>query len=362
MDRSGSRIQIGATLAASAALAGCGEPLSNRLFEEDEQFAKAVPERQDVRTEHPAAEDGGDAPAGESAARDVGDEAVLPPLARDVSIAVNGFVFQVLLSVDWLRDQDVTSRGENSRIWGPYEYEAADVPASLRLRVERSAGETGGGEPAGGADSESARDPRGTFAYAVQVAEGLPEEIGADASWASVVEGEFTRDGERELRDGCGSFVYDGEVLYPFLEADLGGVATVEHCRHGRVLVLRVGFENWPLPDGFSFDSTYFYERGPLGGGVFEYRYEADVVPQDGDGVLETVVTRARWLPSRAGRGDFTVRGGTVGPVGIPGGECWDGELLRTWWSVDPAGEAFDEEEGSEEDCPLEREGPREIE
>ena len=296
-------------------LAGCGDPLSNGLFEEDALYSAALPLEEDVVTDHPRA-DGGDE------ARDVGDVALLPPLARAVSGETNAAALRYLGLVDWILAQPITTRERDRRTWGPIER----AEGFGRLVVERS---------------EDA-----LFDYRV--------EASADGeAWSTLMEGEFLR-GE-SLRDGQGVFTVHGDVLGVLLGSEGAGTMDVEHSRLGGGTSLRVLRTAWSLDGAEPRDVDYFFERSTEGAGVFEHRALADVV--DG-GLPETLATRAHWGRRGLGRADFRAVGGDL-PTPVRGTECWDVELARTFWRLElPAG---DETEGEEADCPFERQDPREL-
>lgn len=294
-------------------LAGCGDPLSNRLFEEDALFAAALPTARDLATEHPE--------SAQEGARGIGDEALLPPQARGVALQANGAVAGFLGAVLDTLDTPVSERSDDRRVWGPVERDEGQI----RLVVTRASD--------------------GAFDYAVEV------EVGA--GWEVMAEGSFSA-GEVE-GDGEAAFVLRGDRLAALLGRVGGGLLEVEHLREGRATVLRATRTAWTLGEGPPRDVDIYFERPAIGGGVFEHRVEVDL----GEGAsLEVLATRARWGPGGRGRSDFAARGGDL-PVPVAGTECWDEELLRTFWRLELPGGP--EEEGVETDCGFSREDPREL-
>lgn len=304
-------------------LAGCGDPLSNGLFDEDDLFTEALPQESDLQ--HSAPE------AGEpDEERAVGDEAFMPRTARDVATSINGSVYQLLSTLDDVRSLPITTRERDRRIWGPYPW----LDGSVRMTVERSA--------------------EALFAYRVESAAEAPD---ADISaWYTLMDGEFLR-GE-SLRDGDGSFEFDAE-LWNVLHGELGGGRlAVVHSRAGEDVTLRVAFSDWLDEQGGRNELRYFFRRLPPGGGVFEYRTPADIVGGP-DSVPERWTVRVRWLRGGAGRADFLIRAGDLGDGEFRGTECWDRELRVVYYDVD--GDEL-EADGAEASCPFTREDPREIE
>ena len=309
-------------LIVAVGLAGCD--LSNRLFEEDALFLRAVPTVEDVTVEHPGAEDAEDA---EDAAR--GDDEIpaqIPPQARMVAEDVNGTVFWFLGVLDWIMDQPITTRTEHSRVWGPFEPEAGSS-AWYRLTVERNPD-----------------NPR-FFSYSI---DGSAD---GEGGWEPVLFGEFARGGGDLLREGIGNFCWDADAQADLEEDGGGGLMCVEHVRTDDKIRLHVVFHDWLQPDGQRTRFSYFFAHREGGGGVLEYRTEADFVG-DGDGLRELSETRVRWTRQGPGRADFLLSGGTLDVAGgeVSGSECWDGRFVQTWWLVEGVGEFF-EGRGSEDTC-----------
>jgi hypothetical protein len=304
-------------------LAGCGDALSNKLFEEDELFVAALPQEADLEHEAPEAGDPGEE-------RAVGDEAFMPPQARAIVSSINGSVYTLLGMLDRILVLDITTREADRRIWGPYSW----LEGSVRLTVERS---------------EEAR-----FSYRAEVADEDPSE--GISAWYTLMEGTFLR-GE-SLRDGDGSFEFDAE-LWGIVSGEPGdGRMVVTHSRAGEDVVLHALYEDVADGAGGLADVAYFFRRFPTGGGVFEYRTPTEIFGGEGSEV-ERWTARARWLPNGAGRADFLIRGGDLGDAEYAGTECWDHDLRVQYYDLDQDGLDPD---GSEDDCRFLLEGPREIE
>ncbi len=311
--------------------------LSNRLFEEDELFIEAVPEYEDLRAEHPASRDV-DGDLVDDEGRDVGDPAEVPPVAREIAGNINGLVWLLLAVVDVVMEFPISARTIDGRTWGPYETREG---GSARLVVSR--------DP----------DDRVFFEYAVALAAPPPGELADDTPWDEVLAGQFAR-GTGSLREGDGSFCWDADA-YAGHFADFAGAGLMcaEHRRTGDRIRLLVTFEDWLGEDGQVRDIAYFFDHREDLGGVLEYRTEGDWI---GGAALETSATRVRWFRGGAGRADMMLSGGDVAGDGVPATECWDGQLERVYYLVDPGGTGWDVLEGSEDDCVFpERQEPQQI-
>ena len=308
-------------------LVGCGDPLSNQLLLEDDLFRTSLPARDDVATDAPRIEDAG--------ARDLGERADLVTTTVAVSEVYNGIVFSLLGVVDGIIENDVTRREEDLRIWGPWPGRRDGT--SARLVVTRA---------------EDA-----LFAYSLEVAP-VPAWQADDATeWQILMEGVFERGAS--LREGDGEFRFDASV-WSVVDArfdDATGELLVGHARSGErvrvdAICTSLQFNEKDRLD----DASYRYRGGDGLGGFFEYATTGDLVGQGED--AESYVIRSRWTAELTGRADYLMTGGSVGEVVVPGSECWDGELLRTWFLFDGPGTEFDVEEGDEASCVFAREEP----
>ena len=311
------RLFIGFALA--GALVGCGEPLSNRLLEEDALFRGSLPGAEDVATTAP--EDEG-SPSG---ARDLGDRAELVRSTKAVSRLYNGIVWSLLGVVDTIIATPPSRREEDRRIWGPYAGRKAG--SSLRLVVDRT--------------------EVGRFVYAIEGA-GVPRwAVEESTPWTAMTTGTFLRGAS--LRDGEGEFVLDaaGWAVTDGRFVGGSGQMAVSHARRGIGVAIDVVVADWLTPRQDVIDASYRFRRTAAGGGFFEYETVDEVVGNGG--TPERYVIRVRWNAQRAGRGDFLLR--ADGQPGTPGVECWDGDLARTYWSFDPPGDQLDQLEGEESSC-----------
>jgi hypothetical protein len=314
-------------LALALGAAACGDPLSNRLLLEDPLFTDSLPSREDVETVAPEVADEG--------ARDLGDRATLVDATIAVSSAYNRTIFAMLGVLDAVIELDPTQREPDRRVWGPWAGRRAG--SSVRLEVVRADG--------------------ALFAYSLEVAAVPRWAVQDDTEWTALMDGVFERGGG--LRDGTGAFRFDagawGIVDGRFEEAR--GTLQVAHERSGDRVAVEAVTDGWtPAGDEDPRSAIYTFRGGGGHGGFFEYETTGEVV---GDGGLaETYVIRSRWEAGLQGRADFEVTGGAIGPAPAPGVECWDGALGRTYWSIDPPGTAFDEQEGSEAACTLDYEAP----
>lgn len=303
-------------------LVGCGEPLSNQLLLEDDLFREALPSTEDVGTSVPGASDEDDA------ARELGERAEMVDITVSVSALYNGIVFSLLRMVDRVTELDVTRREQDRRIWGPYAGDRGG--SSVRVVVDR-------------ADDA-------LFSYSVEVASVGPLLARADDTrWEVLMSGVFESGESLEL--GQGEFMLDFGVwgLVDNAFAERSGVVRVGHGRGPGGISLDVVAEQLITDDAIPRDAVYTFRGGLETGGFFEYE------TTDGD---QSYLVRSRWTAERTGRADFEVTGGDLGDLVVPGSECWDGALERTWYLLDPVGTAGDQEEGTEDSCVFGYEAP----
>ncbi len=307
---------------------GCGEPLSNRMLLEDELFRTALPVREDVATRAPGADNGDEG-------RDLGERATMVTTTVSVSRLYNGFIFSLLGEIDGLLEYEVKRREEDLRNWGPWAGEREG--SSVRLLVTR-------------ADNV-------LFSYSLQVAAVSPAQVTGDTDWTPLMEGVFER-GE-SLREGDGEFGFDASVwriIDPRFD-DASGQLFVGHARSGDRVFIDAVTDSLTLGEGEGMgSSTYTFRGAESEGGFFEYETTGDVVPQ-GE-AQESYIIRSRWTAELSGRADFSATGGDFGEAVVPGSECWDGVLNRTYFVLDPPGTQFDQEEGSPETCAFAFEQP----
>ncbi len=330
--------------ALTLALSGCD--LSNELFEEDQLFVRAVPTVDDVRTEHPTSRDDEGELTDEDGARG-GDfvPAAIPPQARAIAEGVNGQVFYFLGLVQWVRNQPITTRGRDRRIWGPYPVEAedGDVLGSVRMVVTR--------------DPDAPR----LFEYVVVYSWDAAEDVDEETEWDPVLYGEFSRGGGGGLlREGVGSYCFEADLATGHDPSwASGGRMCVEHQRIGDRITLWVELYDWLLEDGSRTRLSYFFNHREDRGGVLEYVTREDLV--GGDGLRETLATRVRWRVGGPGRADLLLSGGSLLGGAVPATECWGPQVQRLFWIVGPAEEPF-ELYGDPAECTFpDREDVREV-
>ena len=313
--------------AIAAALLGCGEPLSNRLLEEDVLFRTSLPMAEDVATSAPEDEVEG------AEARDLGDRATLVTTTKSVSALYNGIVWSLLGVVDAVVQTEPSRREDDVRIWGPFA--GRKTGSSLILAVRR-------------ADA-------GIFTYSIEGAAVPRWAADEDTDWAPVMSGTFLRGAS--LRDGEGQFVLDAAawaLIDSRFEGGSGQMA-IAHARRGDGVAIDVVVADWTTDRHGALDAACSFRRRAEGGGFFEYETVAEVL--DNGGEPENYVIRVRWNADGAGRGDYLLRGEGLG-AGTPGSECWDAEFGRTYFLFDPPGEQFDQVEGEEASCLLGHEAP----
>lgn len=315
--------------------------LSNRVFEEDQLFIEAVPVQEDLRTEHPSSRDVDGDLVDADGARDVGDPAVVPPVAREIATTINSLVFLLLEVIDRVMDEPITTREVDGRTWGPYPH--PNSGGSARLVVTR--------DP----------DDPAFFEYVAALTAAPPDELTDQATWDHVISGQFARDAG-SLREGSGSFCWDADLHAAYHPAFFGGgLMCASHRRTGDRIRLQVTFEDWLQVEGDRRDIEYFFDHREDLGGVLEYVAEDDWVGAPGS-ALETSATRVRWLRAGAGRADMTFSGGDLPEAGVPATECWGYDLARVYYFVDMPGNQPDVVEGSEGDCVFaDREDVQEI-
>ncbi len=310
--------QFGPPLVAITLASGCGDPLGNGVFEEDRLFAEALPQRASLRVEHPATSLGG----GGSPARDIGEPAILALSAAQVAWAVNTNLHTLLARVELTAQAAVEDRTEDSRRFAPVPL--GDGEGSVALQV--------------------VRDAEAVLNYEVR----LHPDGDATDEGIVVLSGTWVRDGDE--REGQGAFSFDATSLggsVPGLAQ--AGLASCVFERRASALTLDLNLDDWQQDEGeVPRDSSYHFHRTTLGGGILDYAAQGEAVGEDQDD--EQVVVHARWTPSRAGRADALLSGGSLGDDVIPASECWDGDVRRTWWRVEGGG-PWSTEQGEEDAC-----------
>lgn len=299
---------------------GCGEPLSNRIIEEDVLFRTSLPSVEDVRTSAPEDE------AATDGARDLGQRAGLVTTTKVVSAHYNGIVWSLLGIVDAIVQTPPSFRDDDSRIWGPFAGQRAGSSVVLVVR----------------------RTDDGLFTYSIEGAPVPRWAVDEDTEFTPVMSGTFVRGSS--LTEGEGQFALDAQA-WSIIDGRFdggGGQIAVAHRRIDEAVAIDVVVADWVTDRDGELDASYRFRRRPGGGGFFEYETVDEIF--DNGGEPESYVIRARWNADRTGRADFIVRGEGLGP-GSPGAECWDESLGRTFFVFDPPGDQFDVIEGVESDC-----------
>ncbi len=267
-------------LLALLARPACGG-FSNRLFEEDAEFAAALPsaERHRIALET----------AGEDARRARCERVWMLCLTFDVGATYNGYLRAILGTIDRVRALPPSERGEDWRSWGPYAY-AADRFVTANIVREG-----------------------GAFAWRIDIADRADAD-GIALAWGDHFEG-------ASVRKGVGTMVLDFDALGELGWEPLRGSATMGYdFRDGRVLRLTLdevadtsGADTEPL------SATAWY-RIQDGRGRFEYRAPLDV---NDNGVDEELTVVARWVRGDGGRADAAVTGGDAEGWAWAVTQCW---------------------------------------
>ncbi len=298
------RDAIGLTLAL-ALLAGCHDPYSNALFEEDALFLAAIPDADRVTTRVPVAS-GARAVAAEREDPCEGDDwASFPIWTWQTSTDLNEMIFTLLYIVEFVAATPIAERLDGERVWGPV---ATGTGGAVELRMVRSGDDDGVDR----------------FDYAMTWFEE-----GADPSTGTVpFLGSF--EAGSVPREGVGSFSFDFG-LYHQVEPDPdgldGGQIVVEHDNSGGQVMLWidvVGVTGTGIDEPASARYAFFLD--PLGdGGWFEYVWEGDL-EGSATPAEERYETRVRWTADGAGRGDARLSGGDLEPwdIELRVSECWD--------------------------------------
>lgn len=296
------------TLLLLTALPACGG-FSNALFEEDADFAAALPsaDRHSISV---------DTAGGEEDRRVRCERVWMLCLTWDVRATYNAYLWTVLSMVDRVRELPPSDRGEDWRSWGPYEV-ARDKYVTATI----------------------VRDG-GAFSWQFDGANGVDGEP-AVLTWGDHFE-------SRSVFHGVGTMVLDFDALASLGWDTLGGEARLAYdFRDGRQLGLVLdGITDSSDESGEVIDAEAWYAvSGGLG--RFEYRAPLDV---NDNGVDEDLSVVARWVRGGAGRADATVTGGDA--------EGWSWEVAQCWsrlgvltYEADNLG--FLPEVGGESQCPF---------
>jgi hypothetical protein len=305
-------------------LVGCLDPISNRLFFEDQEFLDALPSAEEDRVRYEATTSPDDED-GDTTTTEPGDVLEAPKGAPGLLVltvesvnGVNAMVDSLLGIVDLVRSHPPTSREDNSRIWGPFP--ADDAPAHEVRMV-------------------SVREGFGEFTWGFEVAPSGTDE------WRAIFSG--LHSAGATVREGDGRFAFDGVAVdeinqaneTPFyLEADY------DH-RDGSAVSFSVWRER-PLEDELPL-ATYDYAIDPDAAGTLVFDAPEWEIGEGGK--PEHWRVTSHWAPDLGGRGDASVTGGDLGGIVVEWTECWlpDGTLVYQAdnWGFVP------EPVGTEDDC-----------
>lgn len=299
-----------------AGLVGCGDnPVSNAIFAEDAEFLAALPsaDRQTVSLEDEATA-GARGMVGLAKA-ELGDVPELLQLSYDTAVSANVPVYQVLGTVDAVRDQPPSSRTEDGRAWGPF-----DVGGGVDVAVAMT------------------RSGAGLYQWSIDAS--------ADGQGAVVAVG--THYAGDTVAAGDGAFTWHiGDYAALLGDPSTGTLVVDYDNREGVDLVLDL--QAWSDGSADPVDQQYAFRRVD-GQGDFQYRTPWDP-PGDAVDELATVEVRSRWIQGVGGRSDAKITGGGLG-ISFKWSQCWDAGGSMTWQWTYPRAEALPEL-GDEASCPF---------
>jgi hypothetical protein len=304
-------------------LVGCLDPISNRLFFEDQEFLDALPSAEDDRVRYEATA----SVAEEQAVPGTVLEA--PPGAPSLLVltveSVNGvnlMVDALLGIVDAVRKMPPTTREEDGRTWGPFPMD--DAPG-FDVRMV------------------STRRGLGEFTWAFEVA------AHGSLDWETFFSGVHLAGAT--VREGSGTFAFDGiavDELHGSSETPFYLEAKYDHHEGNEV-----EFALWTSRSGEEPFATYAYtiDLDDAGTFTFDTSDRSFTEGDDAGGKPEHYHVNTHWVPGEGGRGDASISGGDLAKwdVTVQYTECWlpDGALLfqdDNLWFVEPP-------VGSEKDC-----------
>ncbi len=280
---------------ASAALSACGD-YSN----EDLLFMSAVPSSSQLAVVLPAA-----APTVMEA-----------ELAQDTHNGisnVNTMLDDVLGLVDTIRSYEPTSRGSNSRTWGPFD-DSNNAGWQWELIVTRV--------------------DTGTFNYLLQVrSTATPDQ------WVAFLTGSFD-DAAGDIKQGNGTVNADFAALsaagFP-LDADTMPLQTLtinyqNYQTPGSPVSVTLAITRTPDSNGVTM-ATFTYEILTNGTGEITFTLVGNVIPGP---AIETLLLNAEWSSGGAGEATLAVVSGDG--AGMTQTECWDATFEATYnnkpWST----------------------------
>jgi hypothetical protein len=264
------------------ALAGCGN-YSN----EDLEFENAFPDGDQIQPAIPPAKIA------------VADEADLAQLTHNVTTGLNGLLSAIVNLVDAIRSQPPTSRGDNSRTWGP-------APANnqfgwlARMMIWRDS-----------------TDPS-QLDYDI----AFHKAGGADTDWPELLTGWF-RAGQT-VRRGRGHFEIDTATLRAEgFDPNLGLLdhMTVDYDTGGDPVVVQMDITNLPDPTNAAalLSAAYDYASALDGRRQMTFDFAANIVPGP---MIETTRVISQWLDTGEGKATMTIVAGEA--LGAMEAQCWD--------------------------------------
>ena len=226
--------------------------------------------------------------------RAAGDVSQFRQDTKDIVNDVNGFIDEVLTTIDKITSYDPTwaEDTENKAVWGPWE----DGGMEGMLYVQKF-------------DDDH-------YEWAL-----LSRPAGTnDDAWVAFVGGQV--DPGATETTGSGRFAVDFDA-YQGVDpsSEPGGVFYSEYAVQDDAVAAEAGFDGfYEHPSDTPVDAGYRYMQD-ANGGAMDVAY-LDDIEEGGD--LETVVLRSRWTPTGEGRGDAYITGGDFGPLVYNGTECWN--------------------------------------
>jgi hypothetical protein len=285
------------------AIAALGAAACGNYSNEDLEYMNAVPDRADLAADLPA----------RSSALAPADEAELARTTHQVTSVFNGMLDNILGLVDTIRSYQPTSRGPQSRTWGPA---PADNQPGWRWRLVVTR-----------ADAQ-------TFSYALEFQRDAdPPDV-----WLAFLGGSFAA--SSGLRRGVGDLHVDTGMLranaFPF-DADGAKLQSIDVSYSTRDYPVSVVMDLVTFPDpsvpATTSSAHYEYSADAEGRGAMSFVLTGDLITGP---AVETLDVTSRWLPSGAGRADLTVRQGDG--AGLHQAECWDNSFNATYndkpWSA----------------------------
>jgi len=271
--------------------AGCGN-YSN----EDLEFMNAVPDQSDISADMPV----------RSALLNT-SEAELAKATHDVVATFNGMLGTVLAGIEAIRSYEPTSRGADSRTWGPI----ADSSA-----------------PGWQWQFQMTKQSDGSFTY-----EFDREPAGAQPdAWFAFVSGQFLP--SPGVRRGTGSFTLDTgpsrAAGYP-LDSGTAKIDTVtfSYATASYPINVAMNLVNYPnYPDLTTTNTVDYAYVGQSGGeGQMSFTIMGNLITATP--APETVAVVSRWLATGAGEANLTVESGD--DDGLMQTECWDTSFDATY-------------------------------